>query len=334
MDSFEMLSSLGKDLTILYVEDELELQKTVANTLRYFFKEVKTADNGEEAIKIFVDHTPDIVISDIRMPKKTGLELLKEIKELSPQQRVVITSAYGDELALYKMIDLGVDAFMSKPLDQDKFMKTLIDTAILIKEDSVEKFYKKKLEEKNGELSKVVKILKNKLKQLAMPSILKRKEQKKRNKQLALNKEDNYENLIKEDLDEIKELESDIDYLISKVVLNQKYSPIELEHLSEKLKRYASVLVQYYSLTTLGEHIHNLSEAIKENTDVSKERMISAFTFAESFIYVLGKWRVDTIEDNSVDKMIYENSLISDIAQIISSLEGNEDDIDNEIEFF
>lgn len=70
-----------KTLCLLYAEDEEGIRKPMANTLSYYLKEVLEAQNGEEALDIYYEQRPDIILTDLRMPKKDGLYMVKEIRK-------------------------------------------------------------------------------------------------------------------------------------------------------------------------------------------------------------------------------------------------------------
>jgi CheY-like chemotaxis protein len=78
------LVPLSSHYTILYVEDDSDAQEEVARTLRRLFKEVYAAGDGEEGLAQFKQHAPSLVISDIQMPRKNGLDMVSAIKEISP----------------------------------------------------------------------------------------------------------------------------------------------------------------------------------------------------------------------------------------------------------
>ncbi|NCB55668.1 MAG: response regulator, partial [Epsilonproteobacteria bacterium] len=70
-----------KSLKLLYAEDEEGIRKPMANTLAYYLKEVLEARDGEEALDIYYEQRPDIILTDLRMPRKDGLDMVKEIRK-------------------------------------------------------------------------------------------------------------------------------------------------------------------------------------------------------------------------------------------------------------
>lgn len=73
----KMLDKL-QTLKVLYAEDEEGIRKNIADSLRYYVKEVFETSNGDEAYRIYQDKAPDIILSDIHMPILNGIELVKK----------------------------------------------------------------------------------------------------------------------------------------------------------------------------------------------------------------------------------------------------------------
>ncbi len=78
---------------ILIVDDEPEMRAALSETLRREGYQLDTAENGEEALGRIENETFDLVVSDVKMPRLSGPELLKAIKETSPETRVVMITA-------------------------------------------------------------------------------------------------------------------------------------------------------------------------------------------------------------------------------------------------
>ena len=81
---------------VLLVEDEEPLLKLFADRIRKQGYEVLTAENGEEAWRIFQKAHFLVVVTDLRMPIKDGMEILTEIKRSSPSTRVIVMTAFGN----------------------------------------------------------------------------------------------------------------------------------------------------------------------------------------------------------------------------------------------
>jgi two-component system, chemotaxis family, chemotaxis protein CheY len=82
--------------------------------------EFKDAFNGNEAIEIAAGFEPDLVLLDVVMPEKDGIETLKILKENNPNIRVVMVSSMGTEEKVAEALNLGATAFIQKPFDEDE----------------------------------------------------------------------------------------------------------------------------------------------------------------------------------------------------------------------
>ncbi len=120
MEQFEKL----KHKTILVVEDEMIIRKNIASMLKYFFKEVYTAIDGFDGLDKYELYLPDIVMTDLKMPKMGGFELLKEIKNRKSSAYTVIVSAHTDTNFLINAIHNNIDRYLIKPLDEEQLFKT------------------------------------------------------------------------------------------------------------------------------------------------------------------------------------------------------------------
>lgn len=106
-----------KTLTILYAEDEDGIRKKISDSLRYYVKDVIEAQNGQIALKLYRELRPDIVITDIKMPKKDGIELVKEIRKDDKQTPIVMITAHRDEEYLLSVVSLHLEQYIVKPIN-------------------------------------------------------------------------------------------------------------------------------------------------------------------------------------------------------------------------
>lgn len=105
--------------TVLVLEDDRD---TLAKLKRVLEKEgfaVITADNGEDGIRVLEHDKIDVVLADIKMPKKDGLQVLSAVKELHPDVEVIVLTGYGDENIAAKAMREGAVNFLKKPIDID-----------------------------------------------------------------------------------------------------------------------------------------------------------------------------------------------------------------------
>lgn len=127
------VSDYLKNLNVLYVEDEENIREPFSFLLKKYFKNVYIAKNGQEGLELYKKYNPDIVITDIRMPVMDGIEMSKKIKELNPDSLIIVITAFSDTDYLTKAIDIGIDAYLTKPLELDKLFKKLNFFASIIK---------------------------------------------------------------------------------------------------------------------------------------------------------------------------------------------------------
>ena len=125
-----MMNDPLQSITALLVEDEADLRRETAAFLELYCKHVIPADNGREALSLCGEHLPDIVISDIRMPVMDGLEMAHELKRLHPSIPVILCTAYTETAYLLKAIELGVTAFVRKPVNTDELLAAIVRAAL------------------------------------------------------------------------------------------------------------------------------------------------------------------------------------------------------------
>lgn len=137
--SIKELNSISKDISVLYVEDDSTLLKRTEELLSKFFDEIYTAKDGEEALKLYKEYskknkkTVDLIISDLIMPNKDGIELSKNILEINEEQHIVITSAYNESEQLIELINIGVKHFLNKPFTTKSFIDVLLKSCKKVK---------------------------------------------------------------------------------------------------------------------------------------------------------------------------------------------------------
>ena len=112
---------------ILIVEDEAAIRRVLSKILSEEDKsyEIEEACNGEEAIEKIKKIDFDLILCDIKMPKKDGLEVLLETKELKPETRVVMISGHGDLDTAVQAMKLGAFDYISKPPDLNRLLNTV-----------------------------------------------------------------------------------------------------------------------------------------------------------------------------------------------------------------
>ncbi|EOI2191439.1 butyrate response regulator transcription factor BumR, partial [Campylobacter jejuni] len=100
-------------------------RESMINILSERFSKVIGAQNGDEGLKKFKKFKPDLVITDIAMPIMDGLDMAREIKEISDDVPIVVLSAYSEKERLLRSIDIGIDKYLIKPVDIEELFKVL-----------------------------------------------------------------------------------------------------------------------------------------------------------------------------------------------------------------
>ncbi len=113
------------NVSLLYVEDELDILEPIKEMLARRVDDFSTARDGHEALGIFKELRPDILITDIKMPKMDGIELAKKAKEIAPETKIIITSAHSDVKYFLAAISIGIYQFLLKPINKDIFFNTI-----------------------------------------------------------------------------------------------------------------------------------------------------------------------------------------------------------------
>jgi len=114
-------------LHILYVEDELMTRNELSRFLKRRLQHLSVAENGLEALLLFENNPPDILISDLRMPDMDGLELTARIRALGYNTPIIITSALSDTETILSAVDRGIVKYLVKPIDTNKLKKHSIN---------------------------------------------------------------------------------------------------------------------------------------------------------------------------------------------------------------
>ena len=109
---------------VLIVDDEEDLRELFSQVISFSGFKTKTASGGKEALLLAQKNHFDAVLSDIRMPKGDGAELLKELKKINPRLPVYIMSGYND-YTTDELLKLGAEKVYSKPFNYEDFISDL-----------------------------------------------------------------------------------------------------------------------------------------------------------------------------------------------------------------
>ena len=142
-----LLKTITQNYTLLYVEDEELLRESTAIYLKKFFAKVDVAEDGEVGFRLYEKNHYDMVVTDILMPNLNGIEMLRKIKQINPNQETIIISAYSDSSYFTEAIMLDVSGYILKPINFNQMNKTLFRSVSKLSIKHENEIYKTNLEE-------------------------------------------------------------------------------------------------------------------------------------------------------------------------------------------
>lgn len=120
---------LLKKISILYVEDNLVIRKEISHLLEKKMKNFFLAENGKQGLEFYKKYKPDLVLSDVRMPKMDGLEMSRKIKNNDPNIPIIVMTAFDEKEYLLKALEIGIDGYILKPINYDILLRSILKSA-------------------------------------------------------------------------------------------------------------------------------------------------------------------------------------------------------------
>jgi two-component system response regulator RegA len=105
--------------SILIVDDDQTLRERLAQAFCARGLDAKTAGSYEEARVLAAQDPPELAVVDLRMPGKSGLDLIRELKAIDPETKIVVLTAYGSIATTIDAMKLGAVYYLQKPADAD-----------------------------------------------------------------------------------------------------------------------------------------------------------------------------------------------------------------------
>ena len=121
-------------IKLFLVDDEKDFIESLAERLQLRDFGVKTALNGEDAVKLISENEFDVIILDVKMPGKSGIETLKEIKNINQLSQVIMLTGHATVESAIQGMKLGAYDYIMKPTDTEELIK-LINKAYKIVEE-------------------------------------------------------------------------------------------------------------------------------------------------------------------------------------------------------
>lgn len=115
------MASAAEKANILIVDDEQQITRVLKTTLSSRGYSVRTAMDGDEAVQIIRDWSPNLIITDLRMPNMDGLELCRHVRAKS-RVPIIVLSVKGEERIKVEALDAGADDYVTKPFSIDELL--------------------------------------------------------------------------------------------------------------------------------------------------------------------------------------------------------------------
>jgi DNA-binding NtrC family response regulator len=122
---FLICNPMSRTNQILIVEDNPHMSSLLADTLEFFDYKGISAKDGEEALRKLEEDSFDMVITDLRMPRMGGMDLLRTIKDKFPNLPVVVITGFGTDSSKSDALSAHADDFLSKPFKVDEIQELL-----------------------------------------------------------------------------------------------------------------------------------------------------------------------------------------------------------------
>jgi two-component system, OmpR family, KDP operon response regulator KdpE len=120
-DAGTELTPMSEHKHILVVDDESQITRVLRTSLSSHGYDIRVANDGETALEIMKDWTPDLVITDLAMPNMDGLELCRRLRTKT-QVPIIVLSVRGEERTKVKALDAGADDYVTKPFGMEELL--------------------------------------------------------------------------------------------------------------------------------------------------------------------------------------------------------------------
>jgi len=151
----------AKELKLLYIEDESSIREILSIRLENVVSELIVAEDGEDGYQKYLENKPDLILTDITMPKLDGIEMSRKIREIDREIPIIVMSAHSDSSYLLDSIEIGIAGYLVKPLNKDKLYNILESNAKIIYVDKVNKIQQKQILEQQKILQNIINTEKN-----------------------------------------------------------------------------------------------------------------------------------------------------------------------------
>ena len=128
MDHYAFASKM-KNLTLLYIEDDTDIQRCLGEFLERYTSNLYLAQSAEEGMKLYEEIAPDIILLDINLPGKSGIDFARELRKTNHDTRIIISTAHTDKAFLLAAVELELTRYLVKPVTSMELMEALSKAA-------------------------------------------------------------------------------------------------------------------------------------------------------------------------------------------------------------
>lgn len=133
----------NKNLRVLVVEDEDIARDNCVEFLEEYFENIYEASTALDALKLYEKVSPNIIITDIQMPKLNGLEFISRIRQKDKNVQIIILTAFCDKDYLLRAVELQLVKYLIKPINEKEFEKALLSACENLNNDESNIIYLK-----------------------------------------------------------------------------------------------------------------------------------------------------------------------------------------------
>lgn len=130
-----MQNDINTKIKVLYVEDDDIARENGVEYLENYFEQIYEAADALTALKLYETITPDIIITDIQMPKLNGLEFVKRVRQKDKKIQIIVLTAYSHKDYLFSAIELQLVKYLIKPIKEKELEEALYTCIKSIEED-------------------------------------------------------------------------------------------------------------------------------------------------------------------------------------------------------
>ena len=326
---FKLIYEYTRNMNVLYVEDDTQMRESTAELLESYFKKVDTAKDGVLGVERYLeyyehsDNYYDIVIADINMPKKNGLEMIRQIQILRERQPFIIISAHTETEYLLDAIHLDVASFLVKPIKLENLLEELYKIAkAIVEQVTVEEQYNIlendyiALHKKNKKLLQEIDSLKKELQPTNKKNTLSQEITISEEDVNILHKDDFF---IADDLEQMTKIIQAIKVTFSESIQENSHCDTLCKKVGKYLEDYGHALSYYEVFENISQNIIELAQFVlydssPKNHEVSEQLKEIFENFSHKLLFWQGQFTA-TITPEEIND--FNNNILSDVAVIV-----------------